>query len=749
MQQKTSRRNRTRETSAEPAPRSTITNNSPHTDQIETAHNGATANNATTQPAGAPAIDASDQIPPAVVLTDVAAGGDITIGTVIQNITRIEPAPPADVHKVRDRETMLHLVEDIWINGLLRPSLPGQNRLFVQFKDRPDLVDAQHWDSIVQMPQQPPDAYPPDADIVAIFHAAQQSLLITGAPGSGKTTLLLVMARALIAAARQQPEEPVPVVLNLASWPRQRAPLAAWIVAELSDQYVLPAELAQTWLDSRDLALLLDGLDEVDAACRSECVAAINTFVADQLIPIVVCSRQAEYTLLPVRLKLRKAVELCPLSQPQIDTFLVAAQLAHSPLAALIRSDDQFRELASSPLMLSVMSIAGGQLVQTLPSAPVEPSVLRSHLWTTYVDAMFMRRSGRHPYTKQQTTAWLRWLARQMETHHQSTFLLEQMQPTMLANRRQRLLYHSGVRLLAVALFVTICTMLGACAGAVGAGSIPAGLVAGILIGLLLGSSALLSSVLNLWLSSPVAVLLASSLIGLTAGILESSPLEGILLGLVFGVPGSLAGLALSGRSPLRPVETLIWSPRRVVIGVSAALFIALLIGIVIALQAGPGAGFTNALVIGICLAPTCAVALGLVKAEAVQPTIVPNQRIRATLRNALRLLGLVVLPSSLLITVAWALANHGGIAKGLAFGLIVALPIGLMVTVVCGGAVVIQHYVLRSVLALVGAIPWRLQKFLDYAAERVFLRRIGGGYIFYHRLLMDYFAGVEDDKHD
>jgi hypothetical protein len=30
---------------------------------------------------------------------------------------------------------------------------------------------------------------------------------------------------------------------------------------------------------------------------------------------------------------------------------------------------------------------------------------------------------------------------------------------------------------------------------------------------------------------------------------------------------------------------------------------------------------------------------------------------------------------------------------------------------------------------------------FLDYAAERIFLRKVGGGYIFIHRLLQEYFA--------
>jgi hypothetical protein len=33
---------------------------------------------------------------------------------------------------------------------------------------------------------------------------------------------------------------------------------------------------------------------------------------------------------------------------------------------------------------------------------------------------------------------------------------------------------------------------------------------------------------------------------------------------------------------------------------------------------------------------------------------------------------------------------------------------------------------------------------FLDYAAERILLRKAGGGYIFVHRLLLEYFASLE-----
>jgi hypothetical protein len=44
---------------------------------------------------------------------------------------------------------------------------------------------------------------------------------------------------------------------------------------------------------------------------------------------------------------------------------------------------------------------------------------------------------------------------------------------------------------------------------------------------------------------------------------------------------------------------------------------------------------------------------------------------------------------------------------------------------------------------------PWRYARFLDYCVERIFLRKVGGGYIFVHRMLMEYFAALETRSPD
>ncbi|MBI1878752.1 MAG: hypothetical protein HYR94_11110 [Chloroflexi bacterium] len=57
------------------------------------------------------------------------------------------------------------------------------------------------------------------------------------------------------------------------------------------------------------------------------------------------------------------------------------------------------------------------------------------------------------------------------------------------------------------------------------------------------------------------------------------------------------------------------------------------------------------------------------------------------------------------------------------------------------------KHFILRFVLYCGGVMPWNLTGFLDYAAERIFLRKVGGGYIFVHRYLMEYFASLEPEQ--
>jgi len=129
-----------------------------------------------------------------------------------------------------------------------------------------------------------------------------------------------------------------------------------------------------------------------------------------------------------------------------------------------------------------------------------------------------------------------------------------------------------------------------------------------------------------------------------------------------------------------------------------------------------------------------------------------PNQGIRNSLRNGV-VFGLVyglvvgVLSGIILSLVRFVAFTHipirhlilVGLSDGIGFGLATAV----VVWASSGGIASAQHFFLRLRLWRAGYIPWQFARFLDYASECILLRKVGGGYIFMHRLLLDYFASL------
>jgi hypothetical protein len=63
------------------------------------------------------------------------------------------------------------------------------------------------------------------------------------------------------------------------------------------------------------------------------------------------------------------------------------------------------------------------------------------------------------------------------------------------------------------------------------------------------------------------------------------------------------------------------------------------------------------------------------------------------------------------------------------------------------GGLAAWRHGILRLLLRRAGVAPRHYVRFLDEAASCILLQKVGGGYSFVHRLLLDYFAALE--QHD
>jgi hypothetical protein len=232
---------------------------------------------------------------------------------------RTERSPP---QQDRERKIILSQVRRKWITDFLEPSLAHTATLILGLQTQPDVLHIPKGPARGRGGQQKP--VPEQKSILKVFKAAGSSLVIVGAPGAGKTTLLLQLVSALIDRAERDPSEAIPVVVNLESWAAHRLALEQWLLAELTGNYYnVPPKTATDWVETGELILLLDGLDEVEEKYRRDCVAAINEYRrAHGLNGLVVCSRTRELQQMAVKLELEEAVELQPLTDSQVSDFL-------------------------------------------------------------------------------------------------------------------------------------------------------------------------------------------------------------------------------------------------------------------------------------------------------------------------------------------------------------------------------------------------------------------------------------------
>jgi len=140
--------------------------------------------------------------------------------------------------------------------------------------------------------------------------------------------------------------------------------------------------------------------------------------------------------------------------------------------------------------------------------------------------------------------------------------------------------------------------------------------------------------------------------------------------------------------------------------------------------------GLVGGLVVGL-LVGLIGLVTGLVPGEIALRTI-PNEGIKRSMQNGL----IAGLAGGLFMGLCSG-------SSGLGFGLFMGLTSGVGYGLFAGGGACLQHFALRLVLWHNNFAPLHYVRFLDYAAARIFLRKAGGGYVFVHRLLLEYFAAM------
>lgn len=632
----------------------------------------------------------------------------------------------------RQRTVLISKVKEYWIKGVLEKSLHTKAMIELGLEKRSDAVE-RPFSGYEELPEEPRQILPTGTGATEVFNQIGEgrTLLILGEPGAGKTITLLKLAQDLIARSEGGLSRLIPVIFNLSSWRSKRHAIDDWLVQELLSKYQVPKEVGKDWVKNQQLLLLLDGLDEVTADRQEACVEAINKFMQEYgQTEMVVCSRIADYAVLSNRLQLQGAIYIRSLTPEQVNQYLDTAGEQLGAVKTLLQEDTALQELAKSPLTLSVMTLAyqGKKVEELRQTGSVEAR--REHLFNSYIERMFKRKGVTQQYPKDQAINWLTWLAQRMQIASQSVFLIEQMQPSWLQTKAQNRLYRVGSVLLGGLLIVLILLPIYAWDPLYGVGGVAFEHQKGGLINALR------------W---------------------------GVLLGLIFGW----------GKAEIKTFETLTWPWKKtwkdlfyglvsglkygLVFGLSLAPIGGLWFGLYwkgLGISDGVAMGFSWGIEYGLKWGLSLGLSLGLINAlrgSEIDTKTIPNQGIWRSALNA----GTIGLVSWLiLVPIYWftsGLTNYfywgmirgidasqaplvALITPGLRWGLLLGLIFG-------GGVPCIRHFSLRFILHRNNYIPWNYARFLDYASERIFLQKVGGGYIFVHRMLLEHFAKMKLDQ--
>ena len=370
-------------------------------------------------------------------IAQAVQGGIATVNVVLP------PAPIQEQNRIRFLVRLRSQYDELW-----EQSLQGAALMTLGLTEKPDAV-LHHTGLLFRSLQQPEQPLPEGTSIAEVYDKAGHELLILGEPGAGKSTLLLDLARQLLGRAEQDARHPLPVIFPLSSWAEKQPPLQDWLTAQLSLIYSVPIKLSRAWVFTDQIFPMLDGLDEVPQEARLACVDAITTYRKEHLVPLVVCSRRAEYVEIErqKRLVLQSAVVVEPLTRQQVETYLVQAGQPLAAVRTVLHANPVLQELTTTPLMLSVLTLTyTGAQVQDLPQRG-SADLQQRQIFASYVEQMVERKGDLMRYPLQSTRAWLGWLARQMRERNATVFYLEHLQPDWLTQAQQRVYAWLAVRL--------------------------------------------------------------------------------------------------------------------------------------------------------------------------------------------------------------------------------------------------------------------------------------------------------------
>lgn len=696
------------------------------------------------------------------------------------NVINTLPTSPRDKN-LRIRQMLIKKVRDFWIKGVYEKSLYQGLHIELGLEAYHQAVE-QPW-MVLHEKDKEPELVSPSTEITHIFNQLHGTMLILGEPGAGKTTMLLELTRDLLDLAEIDGSQPIPIVLNLSSWAVKQLPILEWLIEELNIVYQVNKNYAREWLKLEEVRLMLDGLDEIKGASQSDCVNEINKFIKEYgLTNTVVCSRYADYERLANQLEFSGAIKIQPLSHDQIQTYLKSAGDQLLAVQKVMETDTELREFASTPLNLSIISLA--YRGKTESNLEIDGQSNRSqHLFHTYVQSVVLRKHYLpRKFSIDQINQGLSWLASNMTTHSMSLFYVEQIQRGWLPPGRPRLL--SKVFYLVTSIIIgTVIPLIATLIPFVSINiiqflpsyplklSLPTILI-WLLIPILLGS--IIGVINGVWTGVEKVPKINDSiwstkraLVGFTLGctsllLLFVGFVGIVILTEIFGIFEWLAFMLLLLSFFLPFVFLWYYFLRKLLdfklkdfaqLGLQRILLFTILCPLSCVFYYLPR---DNSRVLFLCCSPLFwgmigLIGFGLAGSGDVEESTYPNQGIWKSLKNGLKMLFIslfcfevmafcVIAPGFLLSMFPnWF---YGSIALVIIFTPIISL-FSLTLGFRNGLNTFILHISVRIFLSKQKIVPMKLIDFLNDGVDNLLLRQVGGGYIFIHRRLLEYFADL------
>lgn len=593
-----------------------------------------------------------------------------------------------DARSRRNRQKMIEKVRRFWVEGVMQKSLHRAIHLKLGKEYRPDAVTSSRSGLASPLATPASNKISAGTEMVELFDEQSGELLILGAPGSGKTTLLLELCSDLLLRAESDETYPIAVVFNLSSWAQERLPLGNWLVEELQRRYEVPVAVATEWLLDSQIIPLLDGLDEVPLEWRALCIEAINRFHQGQASPgLVVSCRITAYTGVRKKLRLAGAIEVLPISLKQVEAILGQQPIA--PAVDQLYSDHSLLGLLRLPFFLTVLF----HIYSTSKQTTADPRILsvkelRTAILQQYVITMLRAHNAKFPWKPEQILNYLKTISQHMRNQLVNVFTVNDIQPQWLSGPISMHVYR------------LISWLLGA-----------------VCSGLMFSSLA--------WMIFDIEI--------------EHTMIYGAIYGPATGIV--LSSVFLSRR--IENVITLRWRWRGVG-RYGAVLFFSLLVQTELFLRLFDLNSIASRSVRGIAILVGILIALwsdGLVRDEVEDI----DYQSKATLLSAKNALTAAVVSGTIFgLLMGIALLRQHRLFMEISF--FCGVCTGLFVAANFGGFPIVSHLALRLLLIFAKSVPLRLVFFLNCAVEQNLLYRVGGGYMFIHRLLRDYFNYLTED---